>query len=163
MNLTEHWTLEELVRSSNAVRHGIDNTPPPWAIENLRQLAIHSLEPARTLLGKPISPDSGYRCPALNVIVGGVNITLPDGSIDWDRISQHVKGEAADLLPPAGMTVEDFFEFLAKNVPFDQLIQEGHWVHISWRQNCRGQMLQATFDANGHPTYTPRFVEGVKT
>lgn len=161
--LTEHWSLRELVQSSNAVRLGIDNTPDPATVENLRQLAIHSLEPLRVVVGAPIHSDSGYRCIRLNEAVGGVTIRMADGSIDWSRVSQHCKGEAADVLPPAGMTVEQLFELAARNVPFDQLIQEGHWVHISYRPTCRGQMLQATFDPNGHPTYTPRFVEGVRS
>jgi hypothetical protein len=161
MNLTKHWTLEELVFSSKAVRLGIDNTPPDWAIENLRQLCIHSLEPLRLLVGKPLVTDSGYRCLQLNEAVGGVTKKFSDGTIDWTNISQHCKGEAADLLAPAGMTLDELYSLTVKNVPFDQAIFEGSWMHLSYRQNCRGQMLTATF-VNGRPAYTPRFVEGMK-
>jgi hypothetical protein len=124
---------------------GIDNTPDAATIENLKQLCIHTLEPLRVLIGKPLSVDSGFRCEALNAAVGGA------------KDSQHKLGEAADILPPAGMTNEELFEITAKNIPFDQLIQEGTWVHASYREVCRGQMLQATF-IEGKAHYTPRFI-----
>jgi len=147
MKLSEHWTLEELVFSSTAIRFGIDNTPPPEAIENLKLLVNHSLEPLRVVAGVPLHCDSGYRCPQLNSKVGGI------------RDSQHLLGQAADIVPPPGVSVEELFELAARNVAFDQLIQEGTWVHISYRASCRGEMLGATFDANGKAHYTPRFID----
>ena len=158
MKLTEHWTLEELVHSSTAIRLGIDNTPDAGTIGNLRQLCIHTLEPLRVLVGQPLTPDSGYRCIEVNEAVGGVTKRYSDGSIDWSNISQHCKGEAADILKPQGMTLDELFAIAVKNVPFDQAIFEGVWLHLSYRAaHCRGQTMTATF-INGKPHYTPRFI-----
>ncbi len=38
MNLTDNFTLEELVKSETALRHNIDNTPGEIEIENLKRL-----------------------------------------------------------------------------------------------------------------------------
>ena len=156
MRLTNNWTLEELTFSDYAVRHGIDNTPPTWAINNLNALAVHSLQSLSDLAGHPIISHSGYRCPQLNQIIGGVTAYFSDGTVDWGKTSQHVKGEAADIVCPA-MSLDDLFNLAAKNVPFDQLIFEGTWIHISYSQPCRGQMMTATF-IDGVAHYTPRFV-----
>ena len=61
MHLSEHFTLEELVASELAARHGIDNAPPIAFDVNLRHLA-DGLEAVRTILGNnPIHITSGYR------------------------------------------------------------------------------------------------------
>ena len=39
MNLTEHFTLEELTASEIGARKGIDNTPGPFVQQNLLRLA----------------------------------------------------------------------------------------------------------------------------
>lgn len=85
MQLTEHFTLSEFVRSETAERNHINNTPSQEVVDNLRALCRNVLEPARVAFGEPIYITSGYRCPALNKAVGG-KIT-----------SQHLRGEAADL------------------------------------------------------------------
>jgi hypothetical protein len=38
MHLSTHFELSEFVFSQTAARHGIDNAPPPEAIERLRQV-----------------------------------------------------------------------------------------------------------------------------
>ncbi|MBR1732407.1 MAG: hypothetical protein IJ729_01500 [Alloprevotella sp.] len=59
-----------------------------------------ALAPLREAWGAPIIVVSGYRCAALNKAVGGV------------KNSQHMVGEAADILPR--WTVRKFFENLQK-------------------------------------------------
>ena len=69
MQLTAHFSLEELIASETATRSGIDNTPPSELMPNLRALA-DGLEKVRAALGgRPIHINSGYRCPALNKAV----------------------------------------------------------------------------------------------
>jgi hypothetical protein len=69
--LSPHFTVAELTRSEAAARRGLDNTPPPDAIVNLRALCEKVLEPLRVAIGKPLRVNSGYRGPEANAAVGG--------------------------------------------------------------------------------------------
>lgn len=120
-SLSAHFSLEELIISQEAVRAGIDNTPPPAVQENLTRLA-QALEEIRALLDhQPILISSGYRCAALNARVGG------------STASAHLDGRAADFIAPAvGVPYEISLRIAASNLAFDQLIHEfGRWVHVS--------------------------------
>lgn len=138
MNLSEHFTLEELVASQVAARRRIDNRPAPAIIENLRRVAA-VLEQIRAAIGKPITVSSGYRSPALNVAVGGA------------RESAHLHGLAADIsvsgLAPKALAKA----IIAAGIQFDQLILEfDQWVHIGLASGkLRNQVLTATFAQGG--------------
>lgn len=146
MKASEHFTIDELLRSDKATENGIVEqfTPPQLVIENLTTLAQKVLEPLRLKIGKPISITSGYRCERINKLVGGA------------KDSQHVKGEAADTHVD-GMSVEDWYQFIKQSgIPFDQLIQEfDNWVHVSYNPfgAQRNECLRAT-NKNG-VKYTP--------
>ncbi len=117
--LSQHFTLEELIFSQTAVRKGIDNTPAPEIVRNLRRLA-GVLEEVCALLAAPVVISSGYRSPALNRAVGGA------------RNSAHMSGLAADLTAPdAGTVLQVARRIAASNIAYDQLIHEyGSWVHL---------------------------------
>lgn len=119
MNLSEHFTLEELCFSDTAARHGIDNTAPVHLHGNLSRLC-RMLEQVRGILGKPILINSGYRSPNLNSLVRG------------QPSSQHLTGCAADIRVP-GMTPNEVCKaIIASDIQFDQLIREfDSWTHIS--------------------------------
>lgn len=85
--LSPHFKLKEFTKSRTARKNGIDNTPPPEAVENLRALCVHTLEPLREALGLPIIITSGYRCKVLNERITHHSAT-----------SQHMQGEAADFV-----------------------------------------------------------------
>ena len=141
MILSPHFTLEELTFSSTAVRLGIDNTPGEEIIEHLKILA-QGLEQVRALLGHPMNIDSGYRCDILNAAVKG------------SRTSAHLHGYAADFTCPAFGTALEIVKLITgSTVEFDQCIQEGTWVHISFAPTMRRKVLTAHF-ANGGVTYT---------
>ena len=120
--LSENFTLEEMIVSPTAARMGIDNTPTPIVITNLRNLVKTILQPAREFLGIAIFVTSGFRCKMLNIAIGG------------SRTSQHMKGEAADLQCADNAAL---FRFIYENCKFDQLIWEFGdddqplWVHVS--------------------------------
>ncbi|MFS2004599.1 D-Ala-D-Ala carboxypeptidase family metallohydrolase [Duganella sp. CT11-25] len=137
MNLSEHFTLEELVASQIAARRRIDNRPPPAIIENLRRVAA-VLEQVRALVGRAITVSSGYRSPALNAAAGGA------------RESAHLQGLAADITV-SGLAPKDLAKAIVKaGIEFDQLIYEGTWVHIGLAAGkLRGQVLTATFAPGG--------------
>lgn len=134
MNLTPHFSMEELTFSSTAQRLGINNTPPASVVPNLTILA-NGLEQVRKLMGdRPIHIDSGYRCPVLNHAVGGaVN-------------SAHLFGWAADFIcTPYGTPREIFQAIFLSPIFYDQLIIEaGAWVHISFDPLMRRQQLVAS-------------------
>lgn len=121
MQLSEHFSLEELTASEVAARFGIDNTPPPEIIENLRRLA-RFLEGVRSVLGaRPIHINSGYRSPALNSAVKGT------------RNSAHMSGLAADIVCPAfGTPLEICKAIRDSSLAFDQTIFEfASWAHYA--------------------------------
>lgn len=139
--LSEHFTLEEMTASDVAIRKGIDNTPTPEIVANLTELAGF-LEQVRELLGCPMHINSGYRSPKVNAAVGG------------SSTSAHMTGQAADFVAPDFGTPQQIAHHIAASeIPFDQLIYEGTWVHFGIRGDMRRQVLTATF-SGGKATYT---------
>lgn len=139
MNLTEHFTYEELIASDYARRKGIDNTPSDPVRANLLVLA-RQLEVVRGILGVPIEITSGYRCLAVNRALGSKDT------------SAHVQGLAADFRAPQFGTPLEVAQELARHadaIGYDQLIHEFRsWVHIGFRaEGARGQVL--TIDQRG--------------
>ncbi len=126
-----HFSLAELTVSETAERQGIDNTPPPAIVEKLRFTA-HAMESVRDLLGVPVVVLSGYRSPELNRAVGG------------SANSQHMRGEACDFIASRyGPPLAICRAIVDSDLPFDQLIFEGGWVHISFvaDRKPRGEVL----------------------
>lgn len=131
MMLSPHFSLEELTVSQTAARRGIDNTPPPAVLANLKRTAL-GLEAVRIRLAAPIIISSGYRCPELNAMVGS------------KPTSQHTTGEAADFVCPGfGSPATVVSALQDAGIEFDQLIEEyGRWVHISFSARNRRQVLR---------------------
>jgi hypothetical protein len=147
MKLSEHFTLAEFEFSQTAIRHGIDNRLPPELYDNARRICA-LLEEARAVLQKPIHITSGYRCPDLNVRIGGAGK------------SAHMEALAADFVAPAFGTPLEITEILASVLKdFDQLIYEGTWVHIGLMNgpHQRREVLTAKFD-RGRARYLPGIV-----
>ena len=124
--VTQHFTIEELYASATAKKLGIDNKPGVQHMINLVYLAAYVLEPLRVAMGEPIKIESGFRCQQLNKAVGGV------------YTSQHCKGQAADICIDGDLKKgRKWFEYIRKNLPFDQLIWEHnkagvYWIHVSF-------------------------------
>ena len=139
MRLSPNFSLSELVYSETAEKQGIDNTPPPEILENLKRLAA-GLEAVRALLGAPLGISSGYRCAALNEAVGG------------SGASQHLQGLAVDFDCPAfGTPLEIARAIQQSGLEFDQCILEyGRWVHLSFSDAPRGRMLTIYDDKEGY-------------
>jgi len=150
MKLSNNLTLDEVIRSTRAKQLGIDNTPHGDHLDALFSIAQNIFQPLREAMGVSITVSSGYRSPALNAATPGSSTT-----------SQHSKGEALDLVATGGKTNKDLFDYIRKNLPFDQLIWEfgddknPAWVHVSHKHNGtqRGQILKAT-KVNGKSTYS---------
>jgi len=128
MKLSAHFSLSELTRSEAATRGGFDNTPPPEAIEALRALCEHVLEPLRVAVGKPLRINSGYRGPDANRAVGGASS------------SDHCYGRAADVEIDGFDNKKLAQKIVDMKLPFKQLILEFYtpgdpnsgWVHVAY-------------------------------
>ena len=120
MNITPHFTLEELTASETAERNGWDNNPNGYERENLSRLA-DLLEQVKVVLGgKPIMINSAFRSKQVNDAVGSKDT------------SQHRTGCAADIRVP-GMTPDQVVKaVIASGIGYDQIIREfDRWTHIS--------------------------------
>lgn len=120
--LSRNFTLDEMLVSATAARMGRTVELAEHARPNLERLCNDILEPLRASLRKPIVVISGYRPPWLNRAVGG------------SPRSQHMQGEAADIICP-GFTPREVAERIVRlELPFHQLILEfppQGWVHVS--------------------------------
>ena len=118
----KYFTMKELTKSSMADKLGIDNTPTTEVSVALSNLVTHVLDPLREMYGKPITVNSGYRCPQLNAAVGGA------------KTSQHMRGDAADITAGSKEENKKLFELIRERLPFDQLLNESDysWVHVSY-------------------------------
>ena len=139
MQLSQNFALSDLIRSETAEAEGIDNTPPPGIVENLKRLAA-GLEAVRALLGAPLEISSGYRCAALNEAVGG------------SGTSQHLQGLAADFACPGfGTPLEVADAIRRSGLEFDQCILEyGRWVHLSFSDAPRRRILTIYDEEKGY-------------
>lgn len=130
----KYFTIAELCRSNTADRLGINNRCKQEHVTSLTALVDNVLDPLREWYGKPLVVSSDYRCPALNKAVGG------------SATSQHMSGQAADIDTGDRQQNKLLFEYIRKNLPFDQLIDESNfaWVHVSYKADGknRNQILK---------------------
>jgi putative chitinase len=117
MNLSEHFTLEELTHTDH---RELDNTPNDAERNNLNRLASF-LEEVKTVLGgKPIMVNSAFRSKAVNDAVGSKDT------------SQHRVGCAADIRVPSMTPDEVVKAIIASGIGYDQVIREfDRWTHVS--------------------------------
>lgn len=119
----KYFTIEELCKSETAREREIDNTPSRAVVENLEALVYNVLDPLRDAYGKPIRVNSGYRSARLNLVIGGA------------KNSQHMTGEAVDITTGTKEGNKWLFDYIFRNLPYDQLIDESNfsWVHVSFK------------------------------
>jgi hypothetical protein len=117
MNLSEHFTFEELTHTDH---REFDNTPNEAELQNLKRLAAF-LEQVKTVLGgKPIMVNSAFRSKQVNDAVGSKDT------------SQHRLGCAADIRVPAMTPDEVVKAIIVSDLGYDQIIREfDRWTHIS--------------------------------
>ena len=147
MQLSNSFSLSQLVFSETAIRKGISNDPSPEQIENLTELAM-ALERVVQLLGFPIVIHSAFRSAKLNAAIGG------------SPRSAHMDGYAADFTcREFGSPLEVCKAIAGSDITFDQVIAEGidspwgGWAHISIAPALRNETLTARFE-DGRATYT---------
>lgn len=146
----DHFKPYEVSKSTTAVREGIDNTPSEAELSAAQGLALNVLDKVREHFGIPFSPESWFRCEALEKLIARRGFGRwcvkrgrakdADAWADYFPTKQHPKGQAADFEIP-GVDNLEVFEWIKDNCEFDQLIQEGYrqgepnsgWIHVSWK------------------------------
>jgi len=131
VNLTPHFTLAEMTTTSTR----LDNLPDGHEICCLRSVCSAVLEPWRERVG-PLKVNSGFRSALVNA------------AVDSSSKSQHIKGEAADVVPLHTPRIEAWhtlLDMIAAGLPVDQaIIYEDHnHIHVSHtaRYTARRQVL----------------------
>jgi hypothetical protein len=117
MNLTEHFTLEELTHTDH---REFDNTPNETELANIQRLAEFLEEVKTALGGKPVMVNSAFRSKQVNDAVGSKDT------------SQHRIGCAVDIRVP-GLTPDQVVKtIIAAGLEYDQVIREfDRWTHLS--------------------------------
>lgn len=128
----KHFNLSEFFCSSTAAKNGIKNEPSvdkrATIVRNINLLVDNVLDPIRDIAHTPILITSGYRCPIVNKLVGGVDN------------SQHMSGYAADFrvmgFNPSMMY--EVFLYIFNTLEYDQLIyyRRKNIIHVSYVENC---------------------------
>ena len=144
IQFTPNFSLHELLVTEHRKFDDEQYNPSAAVIENLRALSFNILQHLRDALGTPLKINSGYRCPSLNKAIGGA------------ANSQHVTGQAADIIDLIHGNESLFRKIKELNLPFDQMIDEFgfRWVHVSYDPiRHRKAILQAIKDAKGKTVY----------
>lgn len=127
----KHFNVSEFFRSSTAAKNGIKNEPSfderATIVRNINLLVDNVLDPVRDMVNTPIIITSGYRCPQVNRLVGGVDN------------SQHMSGCAADF-HVQGFTPSMMYQLflcVLNTLEFDQMIyyRNKNIIHVSYVDN----------------------------
>lgn len=116
--ISKNFSYKEFEDSEKAKEKGIINVITTVAVrDSVKALVDNVLQPLRDKWGDALNINSGYRCAELNKEIGGV------------PTSQHVKGEAADVLCDAPRELAQMAYDL--DLPYDQMILYPTFVHFS--------------------------------
>ena len=142
MNLTPHFTLEELTFTDH---REFDNTPNEQELANLQRLALFLEEVKKLLGGKAIMINSAFRSEQVNASVGSKDT------------SQHRKGCAADIRVP-DMTPDEVVQaIISSDLQYDQVIREfDRWTHVSIpnEKEHEPRLMSLIIDKQGTRTYS---------
>lgn len=121
--ITKNFTVEEFERSDIAAKNEINNRiNDVEVLSNITYLCMHLLQPLRDAIKIPITITSGYRCDKLNRSVNGL------------KTSQHMKGEAADIVCN---DLNKIYLFVKNSgIDFDQMIvyTKKKFIHLSLKK-----------------------------
>lgn len=155
--ISEFFHHYEVVKSIEAERNELDNyVYDPELLLNAQALGKNVLDKVRDhfypIVKRGFTPNSWYRGEALEHYIcrkdftnwcakQGVNPQAPDAWFSYFQRKQHPKCCAADI-EISGVSNVDLFEWIKKNLEYDQLILEfvnpkipnSGWVHVSWNR-----------------------------
>ncbi len=125
-----YFSISELVHSDIAVKYNINNMPDIIHLDNILNLIYYVLQPIRLKFGTVVV-SGGYRSYSL-----------------WNKLkqlgynpakdSQHLRGQAADILVPS-RNLKEVFRWIRDNLEYDQLLYEYNskgdvWIHVSFNK-----------------------------
>lgn len=136
--ISEHLSFKEATHSNTAQQLGLQNKPKADHIKNMETLGEKLFEPLREWVDGPIKVNSFFRSEELNSRIGGA------------LSSAHLSGQAIDITTMGKKTNLEMFDYIRKNLDFDQLISEypvngePKWIHISYKnkKDNRKQVLE---------------------
>lgn len=126
MNVSPHFSWDELTRTGQTALQAANRAEAEQYRASLTRLAVELLEAIRAKFG-PVKINSAFRGPSVNAAVGG------------SKTSQHMRGEAADIVAPS-VSVEELHRWICaeSGLAFGQCILEKSspskpftWVHVS--------------------------------
>lgn len=154
MRISPNFTLNELTKSSTAMRLDIDNTPSMEHLVAMTALVHKIAQPIREKFGV-VTVNSCYRSPDLNTAVKG------------SKRSQHCKGQAIDL-EVMRVPNDELATWIFNNLEFDQLILEYFdpkagdpnmgWVHCSYNHEGaqRKNAMLINKNSKGYKPWQPK-------
>ena len=148
MKISKHISYNQAIKSDTAIRLGIDNTPSATAVEAMTLLCENVIDPLYEVFPS-MTFNSFYRSPKLNTAIGG------------SATSQHVRGEAIDLDSKDNAFNKAIFDYIVKNLEFDQLIWEfgnderPDWVHVSYKKTGNRKQVLKAVKVKGKTQYVP--------
>lgn len=132
--LSEHFTLEEMTRSSAAQTYKLENTPDSTQTQNLITLCQKVLEPARNLYHHPLIINSGFRSKEVNRKVGGA------------ANSYHLSGKAADIhvdnIQDGAILSATLLSLELTDICILEKRGRKVWVHVQWSDCPRHLYIQ---------------------
>lgn len=129
--MRENWKTGQVVyesimcESSEALKAGIDNTPPLDVRQKISNTVKCIIMPLSYYLEDSFVVTSGYRCEELNKKVGGVSN------------SQHLFGEAVDIRFESQRLMAKAVKYIYDAINFDQLILYKNFIHVSIKSSGR--------------------------
>lgn len=147
---SKNFSYREMIYTDWGDRHNVDNTPPDLqTMFNLSRMVNIASQPLREEVGLIIT-NSGYRCPTVNVGVGGA------------ADSYHMKGLAHDIVSPEYTPMQLAEAVKDLKLPVDKVLVEfphsasGGWLHLQVAQADKDpRNLYMVFEGNkDDPTIT---------
>ena len=125
----DYFTADDLIKSHTARLRQIDNQPNDEIRKELEMTAckLNVIGLNALTMGVTIHVTSGYRCEALNKIVGGVKTSL------------HMQGRAVDFVVSDNKIKHALYETLASKVARErlricELIEHKTYIHIGFQK-----------------------------
>lgn len=140
--LSENFHVNEFLRSDTAVRMGRPIVPTDVELNNLHLLTNQVMQPIRNAV-REVSPN------AVIIITSGLRPKWLNSAIGGSKNSQHMTGNAADFyVANTELSLYEVCQIIMQEhplIPYDQLIYEGTWIHVSWSPDPRQKVLTAKF------------------
>lgn len=149
--ISPHISYKEATRCEIAKRMGWKNDPDSEQLKRIKTLAEKVFEPIRKYFGIPIFIWSMFRTKQVNEAINGA------------KNSQHMANNGAaidiDAQVYGVLTNKRIFDYVRKNLEFDQLIGEGisdgdfDWIHVSYNEGKNRKEILTMISIDGKPTY----------